>query len=345
MLAKQDRTDLAAAFHSDIDEMCGKLIETYDLKYEQTGDAGLHEPLLRWMDFRLRYIDPQPRKFVVSKKFPLSLPDDIGRALANIEKLIMTGGDLNPYQSATLTKFNDTSGVKRQKRTDGLWADWGVHHLHLSDEPVTAGEAYSKRSDWLLFCAIFPDAIAFIDVRRHGEDEIFQQRHLVETLLTSWPEYAEQYRLKGALGLANKTVPTPTDTAALRRAGVANLIELNGKVYAPPGMGVTTAATATRVSYARNDVRRWTSEIAKLVNDPEGQYQKKAKEAGIIEPQFAISVLPDGDLAIHETTCPMAWRLPRLNAKNPKDLFCALHNLILPQWAGGSLYRHWTANP
>lgn len=96
----------------------------------------LSDPLFRWLDFRLRYIDPLPRSVLVSKKFPKRLPVSAETGLHLLERRFRDGIDVNPYQSKSLIRFNDLSGEKRAKRTDFLWADWGITHLHLSDLPI-----------------------------------------------------------------------------------------------------------------------------------------------------------------------------------------------------------------
>lgn len=335
--------DTIKTFHENVDEICEKLIAAFALTHAKTADSNLHEALLRWLDFRLRYIEPRPRRIVVSKKFPLSLPSDVSNALSAFEKAVMSGDDVNAYQSTSLTRFNDTSGTKKQKRTDGLWADWGIHHIHLTTTAVPIGQAYSQRSDWLLFLVVFPDVVAFIDVRKHEEDDLFQLHDLVETLIRSFPDYAEQFKLKGALGLANSTTPTPKDTALLRKSGVAQLIELNGAVYAPPGMGITTAATSTRVSLARNNVRRWTRDIARFAIRPDGQISTELREADTLRANLEIALIPEGELAIVESTSLRAWRLPGIDSAGGSSAFAVWHSLLLPEWAGKRLYAYWTS--
>ncbi|MCZ5459938.1 hypothetical protein O5625_24905, partial [Escherichia coli] len=87
-----------------------------------------------------------------------------------IEMLFTTGGDVNPYQSKTLTLFNDTSGKKATKRTDNLWADWGIHHLHLPLNPVSSSKKYSDRAEWVLFLKVYSNDVLFIDIKHHDKN-------------------------------------------------------------------------------------------------------------------------------------------------------------------------------
>jgi hypothetical protein len=61
---------------------------------------------------------------------------------------------------------------------------------------------YSDRSGWLLFLVIYRNAARLIDVRRHGEENVFSLHELVETYIRTWPEAAEPICIAGALGLA-----------------------------------------------------------------------------------------------------------------------------------------------
>src|SRR5262245_45439300 len=109
-------------FHDDIDRIARYLVEAFDLAFDEAV-GGVKDPLTRWLDFRLRYIEPRPRMILKSKDFDLRLPPASESGLQRFLQLSEAGCDLNPFQTTTI-KRNDTSGEKRQFRTDGLWADW-----------------------------------------------------------------------------------------------------------------------------------------------------------------------------------------------------------------------------
>jgi len=147
------------------------------------------------MDYRLRHINPQQREVHKSSRFPIDgLPGDVQEALSFIETRFAIGADVNPYLSKG-TINNDVANPKRQNRTDGLWADWGIHHLHLTSEPLVEGQRFSKRSSWLLFVKVYDDAVAFIDVRDHNEELLWTQDDLLATFISSWPDQAEPFRI------------------------------------------------------------------------------------------------------------------------------------------------------
>lgn len=338
--------DIENTFQRDIDEIAKKAIAAYGLTFTQSAKPDLSEPLLRWADFTMRYIAPVRRQILVSKKFPLALPPEPEVGLHRIEQLLIWGDDVNPYQSRTLTQFNDTSGSKSQKRTDGLWADWGIHHLHLPLKAVAPGQTYSDRSGWLLFLMVYSNVALFIDVKEHSEENLFSLRELVETYIRNWPDDAERYRLKGALGLAWDKTPTDAEHRKLRDLGVSTMLDVDGKVYVGPGMGVTTAVTSTRVSLLRDRIRSNTRLIAQEVARVDGQYLKEMQALGITSPEFDLAFLSEGDLGIHEKVSNQCWRVPRQNADRPNnDLLSTWHNEFMPSWAGKKLAQYLAAKP
>lgn len=327
--------------NKEIDEIAEKAIEAFELTYVKTAHSNLHDPLLRWCDFLLRYIPPAKRTILKSDRFPVQTSDDSEVGLQRIEELFITGGDVNPYQSKTLTLFNDTSGKKENKRTDGLWADWGIHHLHLPLNPVALGKKYSDRSEWVLFIRVYNDVVYFIDIKHHDKDvepNLFSQQDLVKTFIRNWPNEAEAYQMKGALGLVNNKPITDEDVANMRNGGINMPFEMDGKVYAPIGMGMTTAVTATRVSLFSNRISSYAREIEKIFTDEEKEYMKELKSCGIDNPEFQIMMFDDGGLGIHEKGLNKAWSFLR---DNPNDIFCLFNDSLMPAWAGPIVLEHW----
>lgn len=192
--------DTRSRFYRNLEKIVIDLVRAHRLEFKQEVPH-LSKPLHRWMDFRLRYIDPIPRQISVSKKFPKKLPAVVEKGLHVIEKLIREGKDVNPYQSKGLIRFNDISGGRRAKRTDLLWADWGINHLHITDMPIADGEYFSERKcsngeSWLLFCLFVGNTVGFIDIRRH-EEYVFSDQDMIKTVKESWPGYMEKFRLNG----------------------------------------------------------------------------------------------------------------------------------------------------
>lgn len=322
---------VAVKFSTDIDKISEDLIKGFGLKYEKKSNH-LGSPLLRWLDFRLRYIDPEPREIIYSDQFPVKLPRKTKKALKKLERMIVLGRDINSYQGRGLVHRHDTSGHKKQNRTDLLWADWGITHLHLANSDHFEKDGFSKRSDWLLLCIFVGSQCAFIDIRHHREEDLFSDPKLAEIIIRNWPNYMERFRLKGILPPADKDKFSAKQIGALRKNGMSNFISEGGQVYVGPGGGVTGAATASKVTQHMINIRHYIKVLADLVQNPEEGYMKKIKELGIEDPTFEIAITPRG-LAIYEAISTVAFLTPAEDFGKETNIFSKLQNLITPTWA------------
>lgn len=323
----------------DVDEIAQQLIDAFDLMFEEQ-EQTLSDPLVRWLDFRLRYIDPRPRTILRSIDFDARVPPAALSALEAFIELAKSGKDLNPFQTKTI-KRHDTSGTKRQLRTDGLWADWHLHHAHLTEVPLAAGAEFSERSEWLLFFLVLGDQLALIDVRSHNEPDIFQAIDLVQKAIRSWPQFAEKFAVQGVIGLAQAPTTDAKSVRDLRKGGVAQMLEIDGNVYMPPGLGVTSAATSTQVSLKRNRAKQLARDIGDFFVHAENPLMKAAIEKGVNDPTVSLDVLPSGQLTIY--CLEAALHTPFPSAPIPGDARSELEQLLLPRWAGLKLVAYLAA--
>jgi hypothetical protein len=325
----QSQEDLYQRLQLDVDRIATDFINDYGLKFEEEL-AGLSEPLLRWLDFTTRYIAPTPRAVLLSNRFPKTFPPQVEAALLVIEQLFKSGQDVNPYQSKGLILHNDTSGTKRQQRTDLLWADWGIHHLHLTTSSSQQGSYFMPRSDWILFCLIGNDFVGFIDVKNHSEQDVFSDPDLIKAVAETWPKLMERFRIEGVF--SSNTSPTPSEITTLRREGISPLVKIHDQVYMGPGSGVTGASTPTRVSLSCIKIRRYIRELSKMVFDTSGQFKTDAKAMGLSNPEYSLERTAQG-LAVFENVSSKAFVLPRQANANNQSYISELHDLVAPSWA------------
>ncbi len=324
---KISEEELSQSFYADVDRIALHLVEVYGLRFSQEVPS-LSSPLLRWLDFRMRYVSPTPRRVVLSDRFPKpGLPTNIEAALAKFAELARSGGDLNPYQSKGLILRNDHSSDNRLLRTDLLWADWNIHHFHLT-ESIPAGDYFSARSDYLIFCIVEADAIGFIDVVAHPAGAGFSDHDLVEVAARSWPEYFDQYRLKT---FTSERRLTKEDVHHLRKSGVNAPLVLNGDLYVNPGMGITSASTPVRVIKAHDHAREYTRTLASAIADPGLQISKELVTAGVLEPVLSLEASQHG-LIVYEKASQLGFVLPRLTMGSTSGDVERLHDLLLPEW-------------
>ena len=316
--------DLVHVFLADAENIADGFIDAFNLKFNK-GVANLASPLHRWLDFVFIYIEPARRKSFYSDGFWHRVPKDIITTVDRMVRVLCRCGDINPYQSKGLLG-NDASGKLRGQRTDLLWADWGIHHFHLTDDAIASGEYFAERSNCLLFALVFKDAVCCIDVRHHPKGSGFADDELLAIAVRNWPAIFESYKLKDVLGLAQSEPHTKEDIHALRGGGVSTLYEIDGAVYAPLGGGITTASTPARVALAANSICHNISALADHFSDESKEPFSRCRAAGVEQPDWRLCVTPRG-LAVYETSLDAAW----LVADISQDPGWA--NTLAPAWA------------
>lgn len=331
---------LVQKFKENIDSIASDFIGAFGLKHG-SDVPHLSGPLLRWLDFRLRYVDPIPRKILISNKFPKQISEDISPALENLKSKILAGEDINPYQGKGLVQHHDTSGEKRQNRTDLLWADWGILHFHITNSPISNESYFSDRSKWLLFCYLHGEYCFFIDIRRHDEEDLFSNPELIEILIRNWPDVMERFRLKGILSPDSKDLPSAKEIDALRRGGVSTFVLVDGGVYVGPGRGVTSASTPGIVTQAMIEVTRRIKFLAERVEDPSEMYLSKMAELEITNPSFQLIITPRG-MAVYESKSTIAFLPPERTQTQPTYPFTELADLVASPWAVNAVFTKKT---
>jgi hypothetical protein len=142
-----------------------------------------------------------------------------------IENNFINGRSNRAHQSKTTdtTEYNDL-----------LFNDWGIHHLHLSDQYEGA---FCKRTSPVLFVYFRDDTAYFLDILEHGpaSPHVWADEHLIAVIDKNWPKISDDYLLKGALDL--EAGYTPEERMKLRKAGITSLLKVRGKIFAPSASG------------------------------------------------------------------------------------------------------------
>lgn len=279
------------------------------------------------MDFRLRSIDPVPRDVLYSDRFQRPLPAHVQRAIKLLELKFRVGDNVNPYQGKGLTLHNDYSGKRERQRTDLLWSDWKISHFHLTEKPPLPGDFFVPRSGCHLLAIVEPNVVLFIDAVPHLQGEQYADVDLLRTVERCWPTYMARYEVRGCI--AERDELSAGDRLNLRQNGVNSFIQIDGKMYTGPGMGVTTAVTALNVTIQADRVMDAVDELATWVSDPEGPFLGNEAVADCAEPEFSLGVYKNA-LTVYEARSNHAFCLPRNAEADPRDL----HELFLPAWVG-----------
>lgn len=334
----------AEQLQMDIEEIAQDLVHAYGLTYTPTGTSADDKVLYRWIDYRLRHIAPQPRTVKRSSRFPIqNLPAEINEALSAIEARFTDGEDVNPYLSKTMIG-NDVNSTKSQRRTDGLWADWGINHIHLTTASLKPGDRFSARSGWLLFVRVYDDVVAFIDVRSHNESDLWTQDDLLKTFIDSWPEQAEPYRVTSLRVVSRPN--SSDDIKQLRNAGITATVEHNGEHYFGPGGGVTSAVTSSAVTMACIEVLRNSRKLAAWLDAQDNKIRVDFNQLGVADPKFCFAISHTSGLVIVDRSrLDQPWALPEFDASGHRTSFGAIRHWLLPAWAVPTLIAHHSPSP
>lgn len=318
--------ELARQLKKDIDDICRGLLTAFDITFsETTADQGAATS--RWLDFRTRYVEPGPREIVLSDRFPKVLPESVERGFQDLLKKFRSGADVNPHQSKTLI------GHKRpgpRFRTDMLFADWGMFHFHLDDEPLPPGARYTKRSDWLAFCFVTPTQVAVVDVVPHPdrENKEFADPDLMNTALRCWPMTFEHLKVRG---ITPDSAMTMDQIHALRTNSTNAFFNFNGHAYMSPGGGYM-ANNMRADGYMRLIVmNRDIDALAKALCDPSEQFLGHDAVKGTAIPAFSMRIHEHG-IGIYERASAVLFSQ---SASGEMDAFGLrrLSELLLPEWA------------
>jgi hypothetical protein len=329
----QDAESLVSEFLKNVDQIAGKLAEFIGLRHTGTVDH-LNTPILRWLDFRLRFVDPRPRQVHLSDEFPKTLNPAARHAFDVIKAKIEKGEDINMHQGTGLVDF-DTSGKKRAARTDLLWAEWGIHHLHLDLAPHPKREYFTKRGDYLLFAAFGYDYAVFIDVLPHSGDALlFSRERLIKVVAKNWPQFINRFKIQGVI--PSNSEFTDQQRQELRRSGLDAPLTINGQSYFAPGGGVTSASTPGVVTESMFRLRRNLQNLAKCVLDPGEQFLSAVPEFDRAQSHFFLALTPQG-VAVFERRTSRAWVLPDAKRDGTDNLFSEISDCLNPAWVKDAL--------
>jgi hypothetical protein len=165
---------------------------------------------LRYFDVRNREISSGRRTISLAKSFVV--PPTRQAGYDKLCREVVAGRPLRAYQSKTMDKHD---------YGEGLFNDWGIHHLHLGEKLEPSGTFIERTGD-ILFAIFKPRHAYFITIQMHGPGHTpWADRKLVEEAERNWPHLTVKVPM-GAQGLPPARVhnPSAADITAARKAGV-----------------------------------------------------------------------------------------------------------------------------
>lgn len=205
-----------------------------------SADVDLRLALLDWLHLQGRQIPVRPRRVALSD----TLKGKAARypAIANIILELSSGGDLTPWLSERVRKR------KGDFKADLMFNDWQISHFHLGT--VFDRHRRVKRTGDLLFAYLNADRAVLLDVQPHGSWSMVE---LIRVLVRTSPQDVPE--LKGILGTQGGGY-TDDQIFELRRNGLNAPLQIDGKVYMAPGLGIASSGHASRITHLAGAILR-----------------------------------------------------------------------------------------
>lgn len=154
--------------------------KTYDSEYSIHDNLRIAYSILR------RIPSTVPRAFI---ELPdIVVPADLQAGYRELIRRFVEGKSVLPYLSTS---------TANPCYKDSLLNSWGLHHLHLCNEPHPTIENFNDRTGPVLFMKIFDNVAIAIDILQHGRgfSDVWVNDHLIKKLHNHLPESLSRYKM------------------------------------------------------------------------------------------------------------------------------------------------------
>ncbi|ACB28415.1 hypothetical protein [Methylobacterium radiotolerans] len=232
-----------------IDETAADLQALVEADFGPTAGGGLtSDHVHSWLHYRARIVARRQR--VVLQSNEVQALRTTHPAIGAIAAALRNGQDVTPWLSERVR-------LRREDRlADPMFNDWQISHFHLGR--VFDQQDRAKRSGPLLFAYIGADRATLLDVQPHGS---WTRTDLLRILLRTDPSAMPE--ASGLRPPAERV--TDEQQATLRRKGMSTAVEIEGGLYFPPGLGVTSARTALRIRVFEDQLAGMIREVTRQV--------------------------------------------------------------------------------
>ncbi|MBZ5666413.1 MAG: hypothetical protein LAO30_17595 [Acidobacteriia bacterium] len=207
-----------------------------------------------WFESLRRTIAQQPRNIRIADDF--HCPSKEEPRWKVLQKKVLNGKDLNPHRStAHRSLFN----------SDGLLAEWGVHHFHLGINPHPKLSSFVERSGPIVFALVDERTFYAINIYEHTDRGVFERSRIIESLHRNWPEVISKYRLRG---IAPEKLCEEARRTVRKKGCQAPVGTADETVYVSIG-GLTSPAGIKSESVRDADI--WACQIRSLQNELQTQ--------------------------------------------------------------------------
>lgn len=204
------------------------------------------DPIISWYIYHERIIPAFRREVVKARGF--SCPPLFTEKLKRLETEIENGANLDSYLSRSIMDCS---------KDDLMLYDWGIYHLHISDELDTKKfDGFMERSDLLLYVLFDDNKVYFIKTINHkGENNMWTKKECLEVINDNWPHLLEPYVMKG-LSEEQQYISDDERTILRKKHGNTFIRLNNGVVIMPPNMGFTCDGSPFKAVYAADYLKK-----------------------------------------------------------------------------------------
>ncbi|NDV79426.1 hypothetical protein [Dysgonomonas sp. 511] len=237
----------------------------FGIKYKRHTKTSLL--LVRYFNFRLKYILVGKRKMQVSKELSTKiLTHQYRNDTFSIFDKIISGEDINPFQSKE--SFN-------ADYHDSLFNDWKIHHLHLSTKKKNPTDYFNERTGPLLFILFTDDTAYALDIKNHNDKNVWSDTDLIHIIQKNWNyliSASEVPNITWSPDLSDKEI------GILRKKGYTFGINVDEKSYLYIGHGQTSSGDNLLAIRMANEVLRWLAKNYELIDTDINRYDLGLKE-------------------------------------------------------------------
>lgn len=214
-------------------------------------DDSRDEAIMAWFNCLHRRIPAQPRKLVPNPS--LVCPAEVAKGWTMLQQEVRNGTDLTPRLSRK---------IENADYNDGMLNDWGFHHFHLGTIFDPKHPRLIQGTSFVLFAIVETYEFYPIDFVQHGA---WGDKAILEKAISAFPNRFEEFCLKGITDIASPFTGENVDE--IRKCGVNIFHKIGDKIYAPPGMGLTTAGTSVAATMVLDRNRRRFQSLENLLCD------------------------------------------------------------------------------
>jgi hypothetical protein len=153
-------------------------------------------------------------------------------------------------------------------KNDLVFSDWGLHHFHLGADLANTQKRV-MRTRRVLVAYLSHDDAYLLNVVPHGKGfhDIWGRKVFLETLHNNWPEVLGRYEVRGVLPPKETEQFQPHDYIQLRESNLSTFVEIQGKVFMGPGLGIATDGSSSKAVQLAGKISNELNEGEKLFRE------------------------------------------------------------------------------